>query len=395
MIQSDVSALSPDSLAMVTVACDGDACIDDCEGVFEARYCDLLKRRSRRHLCDACLQKPRSSAEGSTFSLIDTEAKAYLFAWIAVSDSSDSVFVNLRSAPYELHAAFEETVCVKARSEADGSLTFPSRRFTDDVRFHLASHENPLFESHLLWHFIRGCLDASGQISTYPPECCLFVPRCCELQRIVEFVGIPCVAEAESRVLQFQGTNCIDLLGKLYAGMSESPHRTDHKYHQYVQCLTARGSPWARAGVHLPACRVIKSDKYAVLPSKTNHSDVGYDITVIRKVKSLNAAVTLYDTGLRVSPPPGYYVEIVPRSSLSKSGFALANSVGVIDPSYTGNLLVALARISDDAPAEPELPFRCCQMIVRRQVHVDVVECVEEANNTARGAGGFGSTPDA
>jgi dUTP pyrophosphatase len=137
-------------------------------------------------------------------------------------------------------------------------------------------------------------------------------------------------------------------------------------------------------------CRVVRAHPGAIVPTKANPSDVGYDITVIRAVKKLNGAVTLYDTGLKIGMDPGFYAEIVPRSSLSKSGFVLANSMGIIDPSYTGNLLVALARVDADAP-EPALPFRCCQLIVRPQIHAIVSEC-SEIDATVRGDGGFGST---
>lgn len=40
----------------------------------------------------------------------------------------------------------------------------------------------------------------------------------------------------------------------------------------------------------------------------------------------------------------GYYLQVFPRSSLSKSGYALANSVGIIDENYTGNIFIALTK---------------------------------------------------
>ena len=56
----------------------------------------------------------------------------------------------------------------------------------------------------------------------------------------------------------------------------------------------------------------------------------------------------MYDTGIQVKPQYGYYFEIVPRSSLSKSGYILANSIGIIDPSYSGNLYIVLIKIDDN-----------------------------------------------
>ena len=70
----------------------------------------------------------------------------------------------------------------------------------------------------------------------------------------------------------------------------------------------------------------------------------------------------------------------------------LANSVGTVDPDYTGNLYIALAKINPDAP-ELELPFCKCQLILRKAIYADVIK-VESLVDTDRGDGGFGSTGD-
>ena len=55
----------------------------------------------------------------------------------------------------------------------------------------------------------------------------------------------------------------------------------------------------------------------------------------------------MYDSYISVQPPEGYYFEIVPRSSISKLGYILTNSIGIIDPSYRGTLKVVLTKIND------------------------------------------------
>ena len=130
----------------------------------------------------------------------------------------------------------------------------------------------------------------------------------------------------------------------------------------------------------------------AVLPSKAHPTDVGYDLTLVEKHKTLDHGV-MYDTGVRASPPPGYYIEVVPRSSLSKTGWIMANSMGIIDPSYTGNIYVALYPVSERVP-ELQLPFKGFQMVLRRSHEAEVVNMTDLAaqTTTARGDGGFGST---
>lgn len=136
--------------------------------------------------------------------------------------------------------------------------------------------------------------------------------------------------------------------------------------------------------------KCVRRHKDAILPSRAHESDVGYDLTAIRKHKILENGVILYDTGLAVSPPPGFYIEIVPRSSISKTGYMLANSVGTIDPEYTGNLYLALVKVIPDAP-ELKLPFTKCQFVLRKAHYGDVKE-VDHICSTDRGSGGFGST---
>jgi dUTP pyrophosphatase len=77
-------------------------------------------------------------------------------------------------------------------------------------------------------------------------------------------------------------------------------------------------------------------DTLATLPTKTHDSDVGYDLSILKKAKDLNETTALYHTGLKATIVENeFYLEIVPRSSISKSGYVMSNSFGVIDPSYS------------------------------------------------------------
>jgi dUTP pyrophosphatase len=136
--------------------------------------------------------------------------------------------------------------------------------------------------------------------------------------------------------------------------------------------------------------QIVKTNEKAILPTRAHPLDIGMDLTAIKKHKKLNNGVIIYDTGIAVKPPEGYYIEILPRSSISKTGWMLANSVGTIDPNYTGNLYIALAPVNPDVQ-EIKLPFCKCQLVVRKAEYFDVVE-VPALEDTDRGSGGFGST---
>lgn len=132
----------------------------------------------------------------------------------------------------------------------------------------------------------------------------------------------------------------------------------------------------------------------AILPSRAHASDSGYDLTIIAEHSRLPNGVILYKTGLRLVPGPGYYTEIVARSSLMKFGYMLANSVGIIDNEYRGELLVAL--VAFNPRAEPlTLPLRAAQLIPRKIAQVELVDATAEGQElpeSERGSGGFGST---
>lgn len=136
--------------------------------------------------------------------------------------------------------------------------------------------------------------------------------------------------------------------------------------------------------------KIEKRNKDAIIPSRAHPSDVGLDLTAISKYKTLSNGVIMYDTGLSICPPKGYYIEIIPRSSISKTGWILANSIGIIDPHYTGNLYIVLAPINPNVP-EIELPFCKCQIVLREVKYINIIE-VENLEETDRGEGGFGST---
>lgn len=133
-------------------------------------------------------------------------------------------------------------------------------------------------------------------------------------------------------------------------------------------------------------------DERAIIPSRAGENEVGYDLTIIEKVKDMSGNTAMYDSYISVQPPDGVYFEIVPRSSISKTGYILTNSVGIIDPSYRGTLKVVLTKIDETKP-NIELPNKRFQLIPRTFIsNMFEPKSVDELSNTHRGKGGFGST---
>lgn len=136
--------------------------------------------------------------------------------------------------------------------------------------------------------------------------------------------------------------------------------------------------------------KIVQTDPRAIIPTRAYPTDIGYDLTAIDVFKVLSDQTIIYETGIVVQPPLGYYIEILPRSSITKTGYMLANSVGIIDPSYSGSLKIAVRKIDNSFP-DFELPFCKFQIIMRKAEYFDI-QVVETVDETERGDGGFGST---
>lgn len=96
-------------------------------------------------------------------------------------------------------------------------------------------------------------------------------------------------------------------------------------------------------------------------------------------------------TGMRIAIPDGYEMQIRPRSGLAlKHGLTLPNTPGTIDADYRGPLGVLLVNLGTE-PVRIAHGDRIAQAIVAPVLRARFVE-VDALDDTARGAGGFGST---
>ncbi|MBQ7475334.1 MAG: dUTP diphosphatase [Clostridia bacterium] len=132
----------------------------------------------------------------------------------------------------------------------------------------------------------------------------------------------------------------------------------------------------------------------ARIPAYATDGSAGLDL-----VCASDAPVVIR-AGERESIPTGIAVEcsrrdavllVFARSGLAtKHGISLANGVGVVDPDYRGEIIVSVINTSrEDYTVSPG--ERIAQLVVVPFVRVDVAE-TDELSETARGAGGFGST---
>ena len=130
-------------------------------------------------------------------------------------------------------------------------------------------------------------------------------------------------------------------------------------------------------------------DPKATLPTRGSPSSAGLDIYSIEEITIEPRERHLARTGLSVAIPEGFYGRVAPRSGLAvKHGLDVL--AGVIDSDYRGELLCALYNTGDTRillPAQSKI----CQLIIEK-IATPEPAWSHELSETARGAGGFGST---
>lgn len=129
------------------------------------------------------------------------------------------------------------------------------------------------------------------------------------------------------------------------------------------------------------------------LPEYATSGSAGLDLlaAIADSLTLAPGARTLVPTGLAIALPPGYEAQVRPRSGLAlKNGITVLNSPGTVDADYRGEIGVILANLGTE-PFAISRGMRIAQMVV---APVTRIAWLEKAAlpDTARGAGGYGST---
>lgn len=139
----------------------------------------------------------------------------------------------------------------------------------------------------------------------------------------------------------------------------------------------------------LDVLRFKQLDPRATLPTRGSSCAAGLDVCSIEEVSIEPRGRALARTGLAVAVPLGFYGRVAPRSGLAaKQGLDVL--AGVIDSDYRGELCCVLYNTSDAAINLPA-GSKICQLIIEKIITPQAT-WVNDLDETARGAGGFGST---
>ena len=135
-----------------------------------------------------------------------------------------------------------------------------------------------------------------------------------------------------------------------------------------------------------------KLKENVIIPTRGSEKAAGYDLYACleNEVEIQPHSTCVIGTGLSFELPDNTFAAIFARSGLAtKSGLAPANKVGVCDSDYRGEYKIALHNHSN-TPVTVHNGDRIAQMVVMPFIPVELEE--GKLSETARGAGGFGST---
>jgi dUTP pyrophosphatase len=138
----------------------------------------------------------------------------------------------------------------------------------------------------------------------------------------------------------------------------------------------------------------------ATLPSYAHPGDAGLDLVAVWMDADYEKPYVEYGTELAVEIPPGYVGLLFPRSSISKTPLSLANSVGIIDSGYRGEIRFRFRTDTTivTSMVENRMEFnaygvgdRVGQLLILPYPQIEVEEA-ETLSEAVRAEGGFGSS---
>jgi dUTP pyrophosphatase len=385
---------------------------------------DIEDNRSRNggsYVCFFCSRKKfmgrnnpnckYSSIQDDFFCDVNTSDKAYLLGWIA-SDGTvtkNGFTIAIHEKDIECLIRLRDIICneIPIKRKKGTKLmgfTCNSNKMAEDIMIHLGidpkvtsrkKHDVVKFPLHVnsQYHldFIRGFFDGDGWVTKNPKKFRAGITSSSldMLKTIQNIIGIKSTISVNSGTcyaLTWNSSFALKFLDGIYS-QADNPRLT-RKFEIYAKYIESK----ADVMFSTPSIKIFRDSDAAILPTRAHDTDSGFDITIIGVHSKISDDVTLFKTGLRIVPEPGYYTEIVARSSLMKLGYMLANNIGIIDNRYRGELLVALYKFNQNLP-DIQLPIRAAQFIPRKIINVDVIDITDEQiTTTDRGAGGFGST---
>ena len=141
--------------------------------------------------------------------------------------------------------------------------------------------------------------------------------------------------------------------------------------------------------------KVKKTQTGGILPVKILNEDAGWDLTAATVDFDFKEGIIEYGTGIAIEVPVGYIGIVAPRSGITNKALMLKNSIGIIDPGYTGEIKIRMQKTKDNIQSPDEFYAkgdRVAQFFIIKNENIEFEEVTTFLTTTQRGEKGFGSS---
>lgn len=185
--------------------------------------------------------------------------------------------------------------------------------------------------------------------------------------------GRPIVTCTKLDNLKYEDVDALDFLGLLYDGINLDEELYDYSmYGAYKKLCQHTHRDVIETNIHFK-----RINPNAIKPFKEKSSDAGYEINVIRKIMGGDDSY-MYDTGLIINPPFGYYFEMFNTQMLLDKGYTIANVPHILERSLTTpisqTLKIEILPMDIDNSVPLEMPFPTIRLVPRHIEHFSLVE---------------------
>ena len=280
----------------------------------------------------------------------------------------------------------------------------------------------PIISNNLLYIFVRGLFESSGFIFQNNNHIYCGIRISCKdfLIKLLNNLSINTNIMYNNKYNNYyfiiENMDALDFMHMIYNTSNENNNLDSHiistdlilnrKYELYKTVKNVYPENNSKTSLYF---KYYKTDKNARAPFKSYYSNSGYNLTLIKKIKTIypesttsttstttsvsttsgpffpfrihpeqsldptkmgkhlglsNCVIEFYDTCIQIEPMYGYYFDLLSKDLLMNTGYLLANNTHIIDASYRGNIIVSLIKVDKTKP-NLELPCDFIQIIPR------------------------------
>ncbi len=242
--------------------------------------------------------------------------------------------------------------------------------------------------NNIVINYYKGWIEASS--IALQNDTLLIDTKVAQIKQMLDNLKVAYSSSSSNEFIIINTESTFDILSKLYDYNTNSEYRFKSFLYNYFISLKKKYYDELKVEYTIVDSENKLEKKYI--------TDAGVDITAVSVDKVIDNVIML-NTNTYMKIPVGYWGMLCPRSSIVKSGFMMANSFGVIDSSYRGELKVSLTYIGDINDGliklKDLLPFKCSQIIFIKQTlpyMLNTLNVGNDSNITSRDSGGHGST---